>query len=171
MVWRILLPFSWTDWPLRWRHWSPSKHQQPLAQRHHVTSLKTGIFRWMVVTWQSINTVLTLTVVCSDLEASCNRNVLLLQWQTYSFVRYCASLVSRYFPVIIYEEIVLNFRSGNLAQVYKRLYSMALRESGEDTVSGVVSRLLDILSNAQTILSTQQDITRWRWYLIKNEVL
>lgn len=50
--------------------------------------------------------------------------------------------------------------SGNLAQVYKRLYSMALRESGEDTVSGVVSRLLDILSNAQTILSTQQDITR-----------
>ena len=64
------------------------------------------------------------------------------------------------FPVVTYEAVVLNFRSGNLAQMYKKLYSMSLRESREETTLAVVSRLLDILSGAQSVLSTQQEVTR-----------
>jgi hypothetical protein len=68
--------------------------------------------------------------------------------------------MSRYFPVVTYEAFILNFRSGSLAQVYKEMYSMSLQESREETTLAVVSRLLDVLSNVQSILSTQQEITR-----------
>jgi hypothetical protein len=44
--------------------------------------------------------------------------------------------------------------------MYKKLYSLSLRESREETTLAVVSRLLDILSSAQSILSTQQEVTR-----------
>ena len=64
------------------------------------------------------------------------------------------------FPVVTYEAVVLNFRSGNLAQVYKKLYSMSLRENREETTASVVIRLLDILSGAQSVLSAQQEVTR-----------
>ena len=64
------------------------------------------------------------------------------------------------FPVVTYEAVVPNFRSGNLAQVYKKLYSMSLRDSREETSSAVVSRLLDILAGAQSVLSTQQEVAR-----------
>jgi hypothetical protein len=102
-----------------------------------------------------------------------------------TFVRFTARHVSRYFctfhctscvevllyvslyvmcrgtfPVVTYEAVALNFRSGNLAQMYKKLYGMSLRESREETTSAVVSRLLDILSSAQSVLSTQQEVTR-----------
>jgi hypothetical protein len=64
------------------------------------------------------------------------------------------------FPVVTYEAVVLYFRSGNLAQIYKKLYSMSLRESREETTLAVVSCLLAILSSAQCVLSTQQEVTR-----------
>jgi hypothetical protein len=75
------------------------------------------------------------------------------------------------FPVVTYEAVVLNFRSGNLAQVYKKLYSMSLRENREETTASVVIRLLDILSGAQSVLSAQQEVTRWWWRFIKSEIL
>jgi len=68
--------------------------------------------------------------------------------------------MSSYFRFVTYESVVLNFSSGNLAQMYKKLYSMSLRESREETTSVAVSRLLDILSGAQSVLSTQQEATR-----------
>lgn len=50
--------------------------------------------------------------------------------------------------------------SGNLAQKYKNLYSITLRDSGRDTVPAVVSHLVDVLSTVNSVLSLQQEVTR-----------
>jgi hypothetical protein len=63
---------------------------------------------------------------------------------------------------------VLNFRSGNMVQMYKNLYSQSLRDTGKNTVSAVVSHLVDVLSTANSVLSQQQQVTRWHWYFIKD---
>ncbi|KDR13928.1 hypothetical protein L798_11075 [Zootermopsis nevadensis] len=50
--------------------------------------------------------------------------------------------------------------SSNPAQVYKDLYSMTLRQTDEDTPLAVVSHLLDVLSNVESVLSQHQETSR-----------
>lgn len=50
--------------------------------------------------------------------------------------------------------------SGNLAQMYKNLYSMTLRDSDKDTMSALVSHLVDVLATVNSVLSLQQQVTR-----------
>ena len=40
---------SWNDWPQRWRHYTPPKHQQPSTSQHNVIVQKTWTFIWFCV--------------------------------------------------------------------------------------------------------------------------
>jgi ferredoxin-like protein FixX len=41
--------FSLTSWPWTWRHYTPSKWEEPLAQWHSITSPKDpNLFKWLV---------------------------------------------------------------------------------------------------------------------------
>ena len=61
---------------LDWLTLKMKKHQRHLAQQHCVTSRETGVYGGTVaMMWKAINFVLQLTVVCSDLKASCSRSV------------------------------------------------------------------------------------------------
>jgi hypothetical protein len=107
-----------------------------------------------------IKNILTCTVVHLDLKAFMEFKYLALCSQTLAIRPHPEPLLSKYSPLIVNKIIVLNFRSGNLAQVYKNLYSMTLRESGKDSGSAVVTHLLDVLSKVNSILSSQQEMTR-----------
>jgi hypothetical protein len=47
-----------------------------------------------------------------------------------------------------------------MVQMYKNLYSQSLRDTAKNTVSAVVSHLVDVLSTVNSVLSQQQQVTR-----------